>query len=66
MSQFADWTKDPMKTEEWAKAERIRVGEELFSREYECLSGQTMVTIQDENDNIINIPIEQLYTQCEV
>ena len=35
-SIFADWTKDPEKTEEWARLQRIRNGEDYFQREF-CL-----------------------------
>ena len=35
-SIFADWTKDPEKTEEWARLQRRRNGEEYFQREF-CL-----------------------------
>ena len=35
-SIFADWTKDPEKTEEWARRQRLQNGLEFFSREFEC------------------------------
>lgn len=65
MSNFADWTKDPTKSPEWAEAQKKTMSDDKFQREFCCIGKDSMVTIQDENNNIINIPIEQLYAQCE-
>lgn len=61
ISQLSDWTQDPEKDLAWSINEKKRVGEEYFEREYNCLSGQAMITVQNEKGQIFNLPIEQLY-----
>lgn len=60
-SQLVKWDACPLKDAEWAKAEIKKVGEEKFEREYNCISGNTYVTIRDEQNFIRNIPIKTLY-----
>ena len=62
MSQLATWEKCPGRTEEWARLERKKVGDERFSREFNCLSGDTMVSIIDDKGIEITSPIETLYS----
>ena len=63
MSIFADWTKDPTKTPEWAEAQKKTMSDDKFQREFCCVGKNAMVTVQD-GKNIINIPIEELYNLC--
>ena len=60
-SQLVTWDKCPLKTKEWADMELKRIGEERFNREYNCLSGDSLITIMDENGNIKNVSLELLY-----
>ena len=43
--QLVKWDKNPFKTQEWADEEIKNVGMEFFAREYNCLTGDTMVKI---------------------
>lgn len=60
-SQLVTWDKCPLKDKEWAEMEMRRIGESRFSREYNCLSGDSLVTIMDENGNIKNVSLNNLY-----
>lgn len=60
-SQLVTWDKCPLKTKEWAEIELKRIGEERFNREYNCLSGNSLVTIMDENGLIKNVTLNNLY-----
>ena len=62
MSQLATWEKCPGRTEEWARLERKKVGDERFSREFNCLSGDTMVSIIDDKGIEITSTIETIYS----
>ena len=60
-SQLVKWDACPLKDEEWAKAELKRVGAEKFAKEYNCLSGDNVVSLMDEQGNIIKTKLELLY-----
>lgn len=60
-SQLVTWDKCPLKTKEWAEIELKRIGEEKFNREYNCLTGDSLVTIMDENGFIKNVSLNNLY-----
>ena len=60
-SQLVKWDVCPLKDKEWAEMEMKRVGLEKFNREYNCLSGDSLVTIMDENGYIKNVSLEMLY-----
>lgn len=60
-SQLVTWDKCPLKTKEWADMELKRIGLERFNREYNCLSGDSLITIMDENGNIKNVSLDLLY-----
>jgi hypothetical protein len=63
----ATWRDVPGRDEEWKKNEIKKMTgankEERFRQEYECLSGDSVVTIQDHNGNIRNIEFKQLYKE---
>lgn len=61
MSQLATWEQCPGRDEEWARLERKKVGEERFSREYNCLIGDTFVDIMTDMGNIMRISLKTLY-----
>ena len=42
-SLFATWDKCPFRTKEWAQQEVKVIGEEKFEREYNCISGKSMI-----------------------
>lgn len=60
-SQLVTWDKCPLKDKEWAEMEMRRIGESRFSREYNCLTGDSLVTIMDENGLIKNVTLNNLY-----
>lgn len=60
-SQLVKWDSCPLRDKNWADAEIKKVGEEKFSREYNCISGDTMVNIMREDGRIMKISIEALY-----
>lgn len=61
VSYLSTWRDVPDRTEEWARLERINMGEQMFEREYNCLSGDNCVTIRLENGEIRNVSLENLY-----
>lgn len=58
--QLVKWDRNPFKTQEWADEEIKNVGMEFFAREYNCLTGDTMVKILDENNEIRNVSLKML------
>ena len=60
-SLFATWDKCPFRTPEWAEKEVKVIGEEKFEREYNCLSGDTLVKVMDDRGNIFDISLKMLY-----
>ena len=61
-SIFADWTKDPEKTIEWKSKELKRSDAEFFAREYECLSGETVVSVMIDG-KCADMKLGDLYTK---
>jgi hypothetical protein len=57
-----DWWEHPERDEEWAKRERAALGEERWLREYCCLSGSSVVTIQHPDGTVETMSIEKLKT----
>ena len=60
-NQLVKWDVCPLKDKKWAETELKRVGEERFNREYNCLTGDTLINIMDENGNIRKVSLETLY-----
>jgi len=60
-SLFATWDKCPFRTPEWAQQEIKVIGEEKFEREYNCVSGNSMIKLVDEKGNIVETTIENAY-----
>jgi len=63
-SFLSTWKDVPGRTEEWARLERINMGDELFEREYNCLCGDNICSVKLKNGNIVEIPIKELYEMC--
>jgi len=61
----AHWNEHPDRDEKWKQEEIGRIGDERFQREYECVVGNTTVTIEDENGNIFIVTINQLFNMME-
>lgn len=57
------WNDPPGRDEEFKRKETAKLGEQKWLQEYECCRGNTIVTIMDENDNITNITLEDLYNK---
>lgn len=60
-SYKSHWSEHPDRDEEWAKQERSKIGEERFLREFECLAGNTILNIKENNGMIRDISIEELF-----
>lgn len=60
-SQLVKWNSCPLKDEEWAKAEIKKVGVEKFEREYNCIDGDTIISVMREDGRIMNISIKCFY-----
>lgn len=57
-----DWTANPERNEEWKKSEIRKLGKSGFAQEYECVTGDTIVTIKEEyTDYIRETRIDDLY-----
>lgn len=61
VSYLATWRSAPGRTEEWARLERINMGDEMFEREYNCFSGEEVVSIRLPNGEIRNETLKNLY-----
>jgi hypothetical protein len=62
---MAAWRAHPDRDEEWAHSEMAALGEDRFLREHECCNGDTFVTVQDQNGNIFQISIENLFNKLK-
>jgi hypothetical protein len=60
---IAHWSEHPDRDDKWAAEERGKIGDERFAREFECLSGNTLLQLQDKCGNIIHQTIGQLYNE---
>lgn len=56
----AHWSEHPDRDEAWAEVERSRIGEERFRREHNCITQDSMITIQWPNGTIRKISIFEL------
>jgi len=59
------WDEHPDRNDEWKVAEIGRIGEERFRREYGCVTRNTMITLQDENGNVFDLEIGNLYNTID-
>lgn len=57
---IAIWSEHPDRDEKWANEERSRVGIERFEREHECITGDSLVSIQWPNGKIEKISLVEL------
>lgn len=53
----AKWNEHPDRDEEWANAERSRIGEERFRREHNCITGDSLISIKWPNGKVEQISI---------
>lgn len=60
---FAHWKEHPDRDDAWAAVERAKIGEERFRREFDCVSANTLLTLQDEHGNIFTKTIGELYDE---
>jgi hypothetical protein len=54
------WSEHPDRDEAWAQTERIKIGEERFLREHECISEDAIVTVKWPNGQIQKISMLDL------
>jgi hypothetical protein len=56
------WDAVPGRDEEWRKQTIANTSEEQFRQEFECVHGDTIVTVRDEEtQEIHNVKIKHLY-----
>ena len=60
---FVSWDEVPGRDEEFKKKEIAKIGELRWRREYECVSGDTEILIENEG-SVRRVPIEELFEQC--
>lgn len=58
---FSTWKDMPGRDEEWMKREIEQQGPSRFAREFNCLSGETLVSIMNEKGEIIDISLNSLF-----
>lgn len=58
---FAPWSEHPDRDEEWAALERSKIGVARFKREFDCVSANSIVTLQDENGKIFTATMGELH-----
>lgn len=61
---FAYWHEHPDRDDAWAHHQRSQIGTIRFDREFNCLESMTYVTLQDEDGNVFDMTIGDLYNQC--
>lgn len=55
------WSMVPGRDEKWREETIRNTSEEQFRQEFECVDGDTLVEIMDEDDNIMKVKIKHLY-----
>lgn len=60
-TQLVKWDACPLKDKDWAEKELKKVGPEKFAKEYNCIGGDTIVQIMDEQGFIREVPVKNLY-----
>lgn len=55
------WDEPPGRNEKFKQQEIAKIGESRWRQEYECCGINTIVTVQDQEGNIFNLTLEQLY-----
>lgn len=61
VSYRAIWADVPGRTESWKQSQIKVLGEQMFLREYECLSGEEVVSIRLPSGEIRNVTLKNLY-----
>lgn len=55
------WSENPKRDNKWKETTLKNIGKRQFAQEYECVAGDTMVTVRDKNSgNIMQISLEEL------
>jgi hypothetical protein len=62
---YSHWSDHPERDNAWMQTEMGRIGEERFRREYACVSASTCITLQDQNANVFDITMGQLFEQYQ-
>ena len=57
------WSEVPGRDSKWKEQTIANTSEQQFKIEFECLSGETLINICDNDNNIQQISMENLYTQ---
>jgi hypothetical protein len=55
------WSMVPGRDAKWREETIRNTSEEQFRQEFECVDGNTIIEIMDENDNIMEVKIKHLY-----
>jgi len=60
---IAHWSEHPDRDEKWAETERGKIGDERFEREFECVTGDTKLTLETQDGIVLHKTIEELYNE---
>ena len=55
------WSEVPGRDSDWKAQTIANTSEQQFKVEFECLGGETLIEIQDDNENISKVSMEDLY-----
>jgi hypothetical protein len=55
------WSEVPGRDSAWKAQTISNTSEQQFKVEFECLGGETLIEIQDDNENISKVSMEDLY-----
>lgn len=58
IAKLTTWRELPNRDEKWEKMERLEQGDDLFEREFNCLSGDMNVTLKHKSGLEITLPIK--------
>ena len=61
ISYLATWKANPDRSPDFERLERLNMGDEMFEREYNCLSGEEVVSIRLPSGEIRNVTLKNLY-----
>lgn len=61
----AYWQEHPDRDEAWAEVERNKIGKSRFAREFQCMAGDSIITLKNKNGKIFNIAMGELFNNID-
>jgi hypothetical protein len=53
----------PINVDDWERTTKSNMSPKQWRQEYECVDPETIVTVQDEQGNIFDLSVEELYSR---